>query len=261
MGQWDTTSRAITDKWGEKRVTALGMRAVFVGWRASSIAVKLGPSAWCGPCWGRSSLRSRCSSLCRRRTSFAVRGVPVRLRRAPVWSSRRRPDARRRARGAFASVWLLLTRATWVDDQGRHRRRFDFFTEFWARPRSSPPWPCWSSSCSVKASWLRNVRPGDTAARRAVALRPAGGRGGDRHLRHLVLGEAAVAGGDHGAQRRHRRRCGCGSSAKTATDAHEPWQSLQLLGSFWWALIVMILVTTLLGYNVDFADLPEPADA
>ena len=42
---------------------------------------------------------------------------------------------------------------------------------------------------------------------------------------------------------------------------HEPWQSLQLLGSFWWALVVMILVTTLLGYNVDFADLREPADA
>ena len=34
MGQWDTTSRALSDKWGERRVTALGMRTVFVGWRA-----------------------------------------------------------------------------------------------------------------------------------------------------------------------------------------------------------------------------------
>ena len=47
-------------------------------------------------------------------------------------------------------------------------------------------------------------------------------------------------------------------AAKTATDEHEPWQSLALLGSFWWALIVMILVTTLLGYNIDFAALPDP---
>ena len=112
----------------------------------------------------------------------------------------------------------------------------------------------------VKASWLRNVRP-ETPLRGGLwpYVLPVGAVAIVTFVTWywaklrwrvvITVLNAAIAGG------------WVWFAAKTATDEHEPWQSLQLLGSFWWALIVMILVTTLLGYNVDFADLPEPADA
>ena len=160
----------------------------------------------------------------------------------------------------FATGWLFLTRDTWVDGQGRRQRRFDFFSEFWGVATILATLAVLAELVLVKESWLRNVRP-ETPLRGGVwpYVLPRG-RGGDRHLRHLVLGQGAVAGADHRPQRRHRGGW-VWFAAKTATDEHEPWQSLALLGSFWWALIVMILVTTLLGYNIDFAALPDPPDA
>ena len=111
----------------------------------------------------------------------------------------------------------------------------------------------------VKESWLRNVRP-ETPLRGGVwpYVLPVGAVvivtfvtwywAKVRWRVLITVLNAAIVGG------------WVWFVAKTATDEHEPWQSLALLGSFWWALIVMILVTTLLGYNIDFAALPDPPE-
>ena len=34
MTAWDESSRRLGDRWGDRDIAALGMRAAFVGWRA-----------------------------------------------------------------------------------------------------------------------------------------------------------------------------------------------------------------------------------
>ncbi len=208
MGQWDATSRAITDKWGEKRVTALGMRTVFVGWRALFAGVKLWPFGLVRSLLGPILAPLAMFTLCRRRTSFAFAVFLFGFVVPRVWSS----GVGRVLVGvlavAFASVWLCA--------HARHLGRRPGPTPAPLRLRHRVLGRGHDRRHAGRAGRARArqgelvaQRPsGDTAARWAVALRPPRGRGGDRHLRHLVLGQAAVAGGDHGAQRRHRRRVG-----------------------------------------------------
>ena len=199
-------------------------------------------------------------TLCRRRTSFAFAVFLFGFVVPRVWSS----DVGRLLVGVlavvFATGWLFLTRDTWVDGQGRRRRRFDFFSEFWGVATIVATLAVLAELVLVKESWLRNVRP-ETPLRGGVwpYVLPVGAVvivtfvtwywAKVRWRVLITVLNAAIAGG------------WVWFAAKTATDEHEPWQSLALLGSFWWALIVMILVTTLLGYNIDFAALPDPPDA
>ena len=236
------------------------MRTVFVGWRALFARVKLWPFGLVRSLLGPILAPLAMFTLCRRRTSFAFAVFLFGFVVPRVWSS----GVGRVLVGvlavAFASLWLVLTCATWIDDQGRHRRRSDFVTEFWGAATIVATLAVLVELVLVKASWLRNVRP-ETPLRGGLwpYVLPVGAVAIVTFVTWywaklrwrvvITVLNAAIAGG------------WVWFAAKTATDEHEPWQSLQLLGSFWWALIVMILVTTLLGYNVDFADLPEPADA
>jgi hypothetical protein len=260
MEQWDATSRSLSDKWGQKQVTALGMRTVFVGWRALFARVQLWPFGLVRSLLGPILAPLAMFTLCRRRTSFAFAVFLFGFVVPRVWSS----DVGRLLVGVlavvFATGWLLLTRDTWVDGQGRRRRRFDFFSDFWSVATIVATLAVLAELVLVNESWLRNVRP-ETPLRGGVwpYVLPVGAVvivtfvtwywAKVRWRALITVLTAASAGG------------WVWFAAKTATDEHEPWQSLALLGSFWWALIVMILVTTLLGYNIDFAALPDPPDA
>ena len=98
-------------------------------------------------------------TLCRRRTSFAFAVFLFGFVVPRVWSS----DVGRLLVGVlavvFATGWLLLTRDTWVDGQGRRQRRFDFFSEFWGVATIVATLAVLAELVLVKESWLRNVRP------------------------------------------------------------------------------------------------------
>ena len=158
MGQWDATSR---------RFPTSGVR-------------RRRPHSGCGRCssagepcsWGEAlALRTGAVpagadlaplamfTLCRRRTSFAFAVFLFGFVVPRVWSS----GVGRVLVGvlavAFASVWLVLTRDTWVDEQGRRRRRFDFFTEFWGVATIVATLAVLAELVLINESWLRNVRP------------------------------------------------------------------------------------------------------
>ena len=159
MDQWDATSRSLSDKWGEKKVTALGMRTVFVGWRAlfarAAVAVRPGAiTAGADPRSARDVHAVPTADVVR------VRRLPVRFRRRRGVEQRRRPAARRRRRGGVRDGGGCSSPDdTWVDGQGRRQRRFDFFSEFWGVATIVATLAVLAELVLVKESWLRNVRP------------------------------------------------------------------------------------------------------
>jgi predicted acylesterase/phospholipase RssA len=255
MGQWDDGSRQLSERWGEKKITALGMRATFVGWRALFARVKrpislirLALAPILAPVVG--------FALCRRRTSVAFEIFLLGCVMPRVADS---PLGRIAAAGAgvlFAVWWLLLTRDATVDSKGKRRKRFDLHQDPWSIVTVVFTLAVVAEAVVARSSWFRDLLPTPDLPGRGITP--------------YLLPVAAVAA----------------ATFVTWYWAKWPWRVLVTVvngaivwfwvylgavtrvgrldgfsevgnrfGSFWWAIVAMILVTTLLGYNVDLADL------
>jgi hypothetical protein len=261
MGAWDGATRRLSEKWGEKRVTAVGMRAVLVGWRALFARVK----------WPIAGIRFFLAPLvapiagfvlARRRTSAAIVIFILGCILPRAWDNGVGLFLIAAMTVVFSAVWLLKTRDTKVQRDGTVKHEFDFFRDGWSRATIGftllvviaavaliddhtrfHDWvpamnratdslqhyalPVATIVLATLISWSWAKLPW----RIAVAVIDA-----------LIIGGWTFLG---------TQTAWVKDTLGTGIGPFVAW-----FGSMWWGIIVMVLVTTALGYNIDVADLP-----
>jgi hypothetical protein len=257
MADWDASPRQLSAVWGEAKITAIGMRAVFVGWRAlfARAPRKLGlVRALLAPILAPVAG----FVLCRRRTAFVLELFLIGcvMPRASHHVGGRVAIA---GFGVALGLYLLfLTRDVIVQSSGKVTRKFDLFTEGWSLMTLVLMVVLVTEAVFVSWSWFSNVLPDARRADGGVlpyAL-PVGAvmvitfvTWYWAKLRWRVL-VSLVDGGIvwfwvwFGA-----------SAACIKHNVDYVGGAIAFFGSFWWAIGALLIVTTLLGYNWDFADL------
>jgi hypothetical protein len=154
--------------------------------------------------------------------------------------------------------WLLLTRDVVVESSGKVKRKFDLFTDAWSLATLALMVVLIVEGVFVSWSWFANLLPN--------ASRPNGG------VLPYVLPVGSVVVITfvtwYWAKLRWRLLVSVidgaiiwfwvwlgASSVTLKDDIRWVGGGIAFFGSFWWAIGALLLVTTLLGYNWDFADL------
>ena len=259
MKEWDEAPRRLGDKWGERVPTALGMRAVFVGWRTlfARADCKLGAL--------RTALAPLVAfvaafALCRRRSSFAVSAFLLGCVLPRTHGNCAGRLAVAAAGASVAGWWLIQTRRVKVDAGGNATRsRLDCLRGGWAWMTILATGALLGGAFVLDAEWLSDYLPSAANAgagawtRMQPYLLPVGAAFAATwvtwywakwwwHMSVAVLHGAIVGFWVYvGAQSDLADRWGALGDVLAAT------------GSFWWALLVMAVLTSLLVYNVDVA--------
>ncbi len=263
VAAWDTASRRLGDRWGDKATTALGMRATFVGWRSlfarlGSVlrALRIGLAPALAPAMG--------FVLARRRTAVAVTLFVLGciLPRAPEHRLGRWLIAVGTL--VFVAVWLRLTgydTSTAPDGAAVRRFRWD---DGWVVATLALAALVVAGAALIGQSWSGSVV--------ASAAKPAPGDGkwGVGSVWACLVPMAATAAATWVTwfwSKPFWRVVVSGSEGlivgwwvylaahtRQFRDLRGVWRFVAPFGSFWWALIAMAVFSTALGYGRDLAD-------